>query len=642
MEYGFIKVCASSPKVKVADYIYNTEKVIEYIEKEYEKKSALIVFPELALSSASCGDLFYDDTLSIETLNYSLKKILKVSKDKKALIIVGAPFKYNYSLYNVALVINYGKLIAIVPNYNTSNKDINEEKYFSEYIGENKIIEVFGNKVLFGNKVIFSPKIYPSLKIAIEFNNDLYTPYSQSVDLAFAGANVVVNLSASAKKISSEDLKTSFVSCNSKRLISAYILADAGEGESSSEYVFSSNNIIAENGKVLAKSNGFKENSVRTEIDIDKLEKLRQKSEVFKNRSKGFDGIAYVDFDLTFDNYKNELERRIDSTPFIPSDKGILKTRCKEALDIQIFGLKKRLEHIGIENVILGVSGGLDSTLALLVAVNTFDLMGLDRKGIKAITMPAFGTSDRTKNNAKTLCELLGVYFEEINIKNAITSHLKDISYDINLEGVTFENSQARERTQILMDLANKFSGLVLGTGDLSELALGFATYNGDHMSMYGLNATVPKTFMRKMIEYYAIESENEELKKVLFDVIDTPVSPELLPLKDGELKQKTEELIGPYILHDFFLYNSIKNSFSPKKVYYLAKLAFKNIYTKEEILKYLKIFYKRFFANQFKRSCSPDGISIGSISLAPKSGYTIPSDASFRIWNEELRSIND
>ncbi|MDE6182315.1 MAG: NAD(+) synthase, partial [Eubacteriales bacterium] len=470
----------------------------------------------------------------------------------------------------------------------------------------------------------------------IEVCEDLWSVIPPSSHYALNGANIILNLSASNETAGKSDYRKELVKNQSARCICAYVYSSSGEGESTTDLVFSGHNMIFENGKCLAECEKFKNKLIYADIDIEHINNERRKNTSFE----ALQNSKIIILDYSIENVNFEIERYIDPLPFIPKNPLEIEKRCNEILDIQAYALKKRIEHIGIKNVVVGISGGLDSTQALIVINHTFELLGYDKKGIIAITMPCFGTTDRTYNNAKKLCEILGTTLLEINIKDSVLKHFEDIGQDVNNHNVTYENSQARERTQILMDMANKYNGIVVGTGDLSELALGFATYNGDHMSMYGVNASIPKTLIKHLINNFA-NSCNEELKNILLDILETPVSPELLPpKKNGNIAQITEDIVGPYELHDFFLYHMIRNNFEPEKIYYLAKKAFDNIYENSILLKWLEKFYIRFFTQQFKRSCLPDGVKVGSVSLSPRGDFRMPSDASMEAFLNRIRNL--
>ncbi len=651
MRDGFLKVAALTPKIKVADCIYNTEIICEMMEEAYGNGAKILVFPELCITGYTCQDLFWQEKL-LEEAREGLKKILENSRGKKALIFVGLPWEKDGKLYNVAAACSDGRLLGLVPkrflpNYN----EFYEARHFCPGQESITFVEVEGQQVPFGMNQLFTCGKMEGLTVAAELCEDLWVPCPPSTGHAMAGANVIVNLSASDAGTGKSAYRTSLVSSQSARLICGYVYASAGEGESSQDLVFSGHNLIAENGTILASSRRFTTGILYGELDIRRLRAERRRMTTFE--SGGYDADAPVSRDLTgrdgkgyvrtgfeLEMEETKLTRFFDPRPFVPSGKADRDKRCEEILMIQALGLKKRLEHIQCKNIVVGISGGLDSTLALLVMVKAFDMLGLPHENITAVTMPCFGTTSRTYNNACQMTRTLGATLREVNIKEAVNIHFRDIGHDSKIQDVTYENCQARERTQILMDIANQVNGLVIGTGDMSELALGWATYNGDHMSMYAVNCSVPKTLVRHLVRYYADTCGDEALSKVLLDVLDTPVSPELLPPKDGEIAQKTEDLVGPYELHDFFLYYVLRFGFSPAKIYRIARLAFAGVYEDEFILKWLKTFYWRFFAQQFKRSCIPDGPKVGSVALSPRGDLRMPSDACVRIWREELESL--
>ena len=562
-------------------------------------------------------------------------QLAEASASIPGIYFVGLPYEINGKLYNVAAAISDGQVLGMVPkswipNYN----EFYEMRHFAS--GAELSTDVTlpdGSEVLVDREQLFVCEQMNKLKIGVELCEDLWTPNPPSIAHALAGADVIVNLSASNEITGKSAYRKELVCGQSARLVSAYIYASAGEGESTQDLVFSGHNLIAENGRLLAESKRFGYGVIYTEIDVEKLIAERRRMTTFATQ----DGYAETSFELEPEETK--LTRYIDPAPFVPGNKDERDKRCDEILMIQAMGLKKRLEHTGA-GAVVGISGGLDSTLALLVTVRAFDLLGKDRKGITAVTMPGFGTTDRTYDNAVNLIRCLGAEFVEVDIKNAVNVHFADIGQDDSVHDVTYENSQARERTQILMDIANKNNALVIGTGDLSELALGWATYNGDHMSMYAVNASVPKTLVRHLVRYYADTCGDDLLAKTLLDVLDTPVSPELLPPEDGKISQKTEDLVGPYELHDFFLYYMLRFGFAPAKIYRLAQIAFQDTYEDAFILKWLKIFYRRFFAQQFKRSCLPDGPKVGSVAVSPRGDLRMPSDACYTIWKDEVDKI--
>ncbi|NLZ83185.1 MAG: NAD(+) synthase [Clostridiales bacterium] len=641
MKHGFVKVAAATPIVKVADVIYNGNRIMELIDKAEDEKAKLIVLPELCVTGYTCGDLFFQDTLIIRAED-EIKVIAKHTIGKEVIAVIGFPYSYNGKLYNTAAVIKGGKVIGLVPKTNLPNyKEFYELRYFTPGIIDPALVEFQGDNIYFGSKILFRCSNMMEFTFGVEICEDLWVSNSPSISHCEAGALIIANLSASDETVGKSDYRRDLVRIQSDKQVCGYIYANGGEGESTTDMVFAGNNLISESGKILIEAPTYDNGIIISEIDVSKLGNERRKMNTYSNLETG----SYIisEFEVTME--KDELPetiltRTIDPSPFVPSDKAIRNRRCQDIINIQAQGLKTRISHIGIKNVIIGLSGGLDSTLAVMIADKAFDLLDLDKSGIIGVTMPCFGTTDRTYNNSISLAKGLGITLKEIPIKEAVELHFKDIGQDIDNHDITYENSQARERTQVLMDLANMYNGIVIGTGDLSELALGWATYNGDHMSMYGVNCSVPKTLVRHLVAYLAFETKDNELQRVLYDVLDTPVSPELLPPEDGKIAQVTEDIVGPYELHDFFLYNIIRYGFSPAKVYKLAKIAFTDKYKEEIILKWLNTFYRRFFSQQFKRSSLPDGPKVGSVSLSPRSDWRMPSDASATIWLEELKNI--
>lgn len=637
MKDGFIKVSAVTPKITVADPAGNADIIIKEIKESSGSHSKVIVLPELCISGYECRDLFWQEFLLNKCID-ALFKIREETKDIDAIIFVGLPLEYNGKLFNVAAALCKGEILGFVPKKNLPNyNEFYEARHFSQGNEEVGYINLKGETIPFGTNIIFECSSMPHLKISAEICEDLWAPEPPSVSHALAGATMIVNLSASDAMTGKASYRKGLVSYQSARLICGYIYASAGDGESSTDLVFSGHNLIAENGVVLKESERFKNQSVSSDIDVDRLVSERRRMSTFPVQASFSHKV--IPFYLTIED--TVLDRYIDPEPFVPSDKFNRNARCDEILNIQAMGLKKRIEHTHCQSAVVGISGGLDSTLALLVTARAFDLAGLSRDKITAVTMPCFGTTDRTYKNACMLTLSLGATLKEVDIKESVTLHFKDIGHDINDHSVTYENGQARERTQVLMDIANQTSGMVIGTGDLSELALGWATYNGDHMSMYGVNSSVPKTLVRHLVHFYAENCDDESLSAILLDVLDTPVSPELLPPKDGEISQKTEELVGPYELHDFFLYNMLRLCYPPAKIYRLAKIAFNGTYDSEFILKWLKNFYRRFFSQQFKRSCLPDGPKVGSVAVSPRGDLRMPSDASVAIWLNQLEELN-
>ncbi len=636
MRQGFVKVAAVTPKIKVADTKYNAELILDMMKESTRQGAKIVVFPELCLTGYTCQDLFLQERL-LQGAKDALMKLVKESASLDAIFFVGLPFEILGKLYNVAAVFSHGEVLGLVPkSYLPNYNEFYEARHFVS--GAELATEVVlpdGSCVPADRDLLFVCEQMPKLRIGVELCEDLWTPNPPSISHALAGASVLVNLSASNELTGKDSYRRELVSGQSARLLAAYIYASAGEGESTQDLVFSGHNIIAENGQILAESKRFGHGILYSEIDVERLCAQRRRMTTFVTEDQTHTEIL---FSLKIEETK--LTRLIDPAPFVPTDRQNREKRCDEILMIQAMGLKKRLEHTGA-NAVVGISGGLDSTLALLVTVRAFDLCGRDHKGITAVTMPGFGTTDRTYDNAVKLIQSLGAEFVEVDICQSVNVHFSDIGQDPSVHDVTYENSQARERTQILMDIANKKNALVIGTGDLSELALGWATYNGDHMSMYAVNDSVPKTLVRHLVRYYADTCEDKQLSDTLYDVLDTPVSPELLPPEDGKISQKTEDLVGPYELHDFFLYYMLRQGFSPAKIYRLAKIAFAGTYEDAFILKWLKTFCRRFFAQQFKRSCLPDGPKVGSVAVSPRGDLRMPSDACATLWMEELNTIS-
>lgn len=641
MKDGFIKVSAGTPQVKVANCEYNAGEIIRMIREMEAHGSKVMVFPELCITAYTCGDLFWQETL-LEEAKEQLFRIAAETAGVDALIFVGLPLEYNGKLYNVAAGISRGEVLGFVPKIHIPNyNEFYEGRYFTS--GEDVDGTVL-SEIPIGSKLIFTCPEFPKLQIAAEICEDLWVPDPPSVGHVYHGANVIVNLSASDEVVGKDSYRKSLVSGQSARLLCGYIYSTAGEGESTQDVVYGGQNMIAENGVILAESRRFENGIIYGELDIQRLinERRRMTTCCFApDRSLKNDETYYTEAVFHLETMETELTRKFDSRPFVPGVREEREKRCDEILNIQAMGLKKRLAHIHCRNVVIGLSGGLDSTLALLVAVRAFDMLGMDRAKITAVTMPCFGTTDRTYQNACQLAGCLGTELREVNIREAVSLHFRDIGHDPDIHDVTYENGQARERTQILMDIANQSGGIVVGTGDLSELALGWATYNGDHMSMYAVNCSVPKTLVRHLVQYYADTCGDEKLKEILLDILDTPVSPELLPPKDGVISQKTEDLVGPYELHDFFLYYMLRWTFPPKKIFRMARLAFSGEYSDEVILKWLKIFYRRFFAQHFKRSCLPDGPKVGSVAVSPRGDLRMPSDACADLWLRELDELD-
>ena len=633
MKHGFVKVAAATPDIKVADCIYNAQSICSDMKRAAEQGAKIVVFPELCLTGYTCSDLFWQERM-LDAAKEGLRKIIKTSITLDGLFFVGLPWEVNQKLYNVAAAVSNGELLGLVPKkYLPNYAEFYEARHFTPGKEDVEWVTFDGQEVPFGMKQMFRCTEMPGLTVAAEICEDLWVPNPPSVAAAMAGATVIVNLSASNENTGKSLNRTALVQNQSARLICGYIYASAGEGESTTDLVFSGHNLIAENGTVLKQSQRFKNEIIYSELDIHKLRSERRRMTTYQ-----VDGsYEYTDIEFHLKKTETELSRYVDPNPFVPSGKSDRERRCEEILTIQALGLKKRMAHTGCKSVVVGISGGLDSTLALLVMAKAVDMLGLPRTSILSVTMPCFGTTDRTYNNACELTRKLGATLKEVNIQEAVKKHFVDIGQDPDKHDVTYENCQARERTQVLMDLANQSGGMVVGPGDLSELALGWATYNGDHMSMYAVNTSIPKTLVRHLVKYYADTCGDPQLERVLVDVLDTPVSPELLPPENGTISQKTEDLVGPYELHDFFLYHMMRYGEEPEKVYRLAKYAFQGAYTDEFILKWLRTFYWRFFSQQFKRSCLPDGPKVGSVAVSPRGDLRMPSDASIQIWKEQL-----
>ncbi len=637
MREGYIKVAAVTPDVKVADTKYNTECICKKIRECSSQGAKVIVFPELCITGYSCGDLFLQELLLEKALK-GLKKIAKCTQDADAIVFVGLPVSYKGKLYNAAAALCSGEILGIVPKtFLPGYNEFYELRHFTKGMKETVYIGIGDELVPMGQKLLFVCDTMPELVIGAEICEDLWAPNPPSIGHALSGATLIVNLSASDEATGKDVYRRDLVCGQSARLLSGYIYAGAGNGESTQDVVYSAHNMIAENGVLLAESKRFENETVYTELDLKKIVEERRRNTTFEADG---DNSGYEEAEFSLNIEETKLTRKIDPAPFVPGKKEERKKRCDEILTIQAMGLFGRLKHTNCKCAVIGISGGLDSTLALLVTARAFDRLGLARKGIIAVTMPGFGTTDRTYTNAVSMIKHLGASFLEVPIKDAVNVHFRDIGFDASRHDVTYENAQARERTQILMDIANKEGGMVIGTGDMSELALGWATYNGDHMSMYGVNSSVPKTLVRHLVRYYADTCEDEALKEVLYDVLDTPVSPELLPPEDGKISQKTEDIVGPYELHDFFLYYMLRFGYPPRKIYRLAKLAFAGVYEEDTIRHWLKNFYVRFFAQQFKRSCLPDGPKVGTVAVSPRGDLRMPSDACAGIWLDEIEKI--
>nr|WP_297864678.1 NAD(+) synthase [uncultured Acetatifactor sp.] len=636
MKQGFIKAAAVTPKIRVADPVYNAQVICERMEEACDAGAKIIVFPELCITGYTCGDLFLQQLL-LEEASRQLLEIAAHTREMDALVMVGLPMEREGRLYNVAAALWKGEILGFIPKANIpSYAEFYEGRHFTDGNREPVPFAFGGKRIPFGTNILFACESMHGLTIGCEICEDLWVADSPGKDHAMKGATVIVNLSASNETIGKDKYRELLVKSSSARLICGYVYASAGEGESTQDLVFGGHNLIAENGIVLAQVKNFGCETIYSDLDVERILSDRRRMGTFGQEPQE----AYVKVPFRLEVTETRLDRTFGPMPFVPGEQEERNRRCEEILSIQSQGLKKRFEHTGLYTAVIGVSGGLDSTLALLVTARTFDRLGLDRKGILAVTMPCFGTTDRTWENACRLARTLGVTLEEVDIREAVQIHFRDIGQDSSKHDVTYENGQARERTQVLMDLANRCNGLVIGTGDMSELALGWATYNGDHMSMYGVNAGVPKTLVRHLVKYYADTCGDAELTAVLADVLDTPVSPELLPPVDGVISQKTEDLVGPYELHDFFLYYMLRCGFPPAKVYRAAKQAFAGQYENAVILKWLKTFYRRFFTQQFKRSCLPDGPKVGSVALSPRGDLRMPSDACVSLWMQELEKL--
>lgn len=641
MKYGFFKVAAITPEIRVADTEFNSERIKEGIEKAEGAGAELVVFPELSLTGYTCGDLFYSETLLSGALK-GLKEITAITRGKKMLVFVGLPVKINGLIYNVAAALSDGEVLCLIPKTHLPNyNEFYEKRQFSAWnlSVENSVIEnaphFAGKPLPVCRNIILTDKTDARFTVSAEICEDLWGVDSPSFSHAKNGANIIVNLSCSDETVGKAEYRRELIKVQSARLNSAYVYADAGEGESTTDLVFAGHNLIAENGNILAESELFENGMIVSDIDVGFIDYERAK--LLNGHTPDLNTLCRK---IYFDGFKDSenIARNFDKTPFVPTEDDERNSRAELILDIQSEGLKKRLKHTRAKTAVIGLSGGLDSTLAILVAVRAMQKLNRSLKDVIAVTMPCFGTTSRTYENTIKLAKYLGVSLRKVDITKSVLRHLKDIKHGGNTD-TTYENSQARERTQVLMDIANMTDGLVVGTGDLSELALGWATYNGDHMSMYGVNSSVPKTLVRYIVKHVA-DGSRGKLKAVLYDILETPVSPELLPPASGEIAQKTEDIVGPYILHDFFLYNMIRRGTSPEKLYFIAKKTFNGEFDDATILKWLKIFIKRFFSQQFKRSCVPDGVKVGSVALSPRGDLRMPSDACSSLWLKELADL--
>ena len=635
MRDGFIAVACGAPKLRLADCYYNAEQTFHMMRQADKAGAKLLVLPELGLTGYTCGDLFYQDTL-LRSAEEALATVLAATRPLELVTAVGMPLRVNHKLYNCAVVIQKGEILGVVPKTNLPNYgESYERRQFAPAPAENGTVTLMGKSVPFGPGLVFRCAQMPELALGFEICEDLDAPVSPSVNLAAAGATVIGNLAAASDIVGSDGYRRHLVGMQSAKLLCGYLYASSGEGESTSDSVFGAHQIIAENGHLLQESR-FEGGLRMSEIDVQKLSYERRRTQRFQSSADAWE----IPFDLTMTDTK--LTRYVAPMPFVPENKEAREQRCREILLIASLGLKQRMEHTGAKTAVVGLSGGLDSTLAVLITGLAMKMLGRPMTDIVAVTMPCFGTTDRTKNNAVILAEQMGATLRTVDISASVRSHFKDIGHSMDDHSVTFENAQARERTQVLMDIANATGGLVIGTGDLSELALGWCTYNGDHMSMYAVNCSIPKTLVRHLVGYLAKDNKDkdEALHDVLEDILDTPVSPELLPAVQGQISQKTEDLVGPYELHDFFLYYMIRWGFSPAKIYRLAIYALGDKYSCEVILKWLKTFYRRFFTQQFKRNCVPDGPKIGSVDLSPRADWRMPADAKWSIWQAELETL--
>ncbi|MEG1587547.1 MAG: NAD(+) synthase [Bacteroidales bacterium] len=641
MNYGFIKVAAAVPVVKVADCFYNIQQMERLSREAAEKGVSIIAFPELSMTGYTCGDLFGQPFL-LEQTEKTLQILIENTAELPLLQVVGLPVAVGNKVYNAAVAFVQGKILGVaakiyLPNYS----EFYEARWFtSGRDAEVDTIELCGQQVPFGTDLIFEHK---SVSFGIEICEDLWVPIPPSSKQALQGANLLINLSASNELVGKNTYLRKLISQQSARTMSAYLYVSAGFGESTTDVVLAGNGIVAENGSIIRESERFcfDQQLIIADVDIQRLEGMRRRTTTFLSLDKNLDlKCRHIPFSLPVTEGNYPLNRSVNPHPFVPSAKEMHEI-CEEIFLIQVSGLAQRMNHTHSQTAVIGISGGLDSTLALLVCVQTFDKLKISRERIVGVTMPGFGTTDRTYNNAISLMKALGITIREISIKDACLQHFKDLGIDSSVHDVTYENSQARERTQILMDIANQTNGMVIGTGDLSELALGWATYNGDQMSMYGVNASIPKTLVQYLVKWVAEHRIEKHAKEILLDILDTPISPELIPADtNGDIAQKTEDLVGPYELHDFFLYNFIHNGFAPRKIFYLARYAFAGIHSDEVIKKWLHIFFRRFFAQQFKRSSMPDGPKVGSVSLSPRGDWRMPSDASAAVWLREIENL--
>ena len=640
MRDGMIRAMAVSPSLRVGDCRYNAEQIVSAMKQAGKQDVQLCVFPELCITGYTCGDLFFQTVLLREAAD-ALIQIAQHSAGLGLVSVVGLPICKDSKLYDCAAVVFEGKVLGVVPKrYLPDYDEFFEKRYFEPAPDENGSILLGGRPIPFGQKLLFQCDEFEQFCLGVEICEDLWAQVPPSAGLSAVGATVIANPSASDEIAGKAEYRRTLVLGQSARLLCGYVYADAGRDESTTDLVFAGHNMVAENGVMLSEAKPFDTGLAVSEIDLDRLTAERKRVTTFCSRAARELGYDVIPFRLPL--HPLHLTRAISPTPFIPVSSQERTRRCEELFAIQTAGLAKRMRHIGSKTAVIGISGGLDSCLALLVAVRAMDQLERPRTDVTAVTMPCFGTTERTKTNAQVLCEHLGVTFRTVDIGAAVQQHFTDIGHAADQYDVTFENAQARERTQVLMDIANQMGGLVIGTGDLSELALGWATYNGDHMSHYGVNASIPKTLSRHMVKYAADTSDNTALSSVLYDILSTPVSPELLPAKDGEIAQKTEDLVGPYELHDFVLFYAVRYGFPPFKIFRLARAAFRGSYPDDVIIHWMRVFYRRFFQQQFKRSCLPDGPKVGSVCLSPRGNFRMPSDASADAWLREVEKLSE
>ncbi len=634
MRDGLIKVAAGTPKIRVADCRYNAEQIVALMRQAAAEGVKVLCLPELCITGYTCGDLFLQPAL-LEGAEQALGRILEETKELDLVTALGLPVRCDNKLYNCAALILKGEILGLVPKtYIPNYGEFYEGRWFASAADSNTVcVNLLGQHIDLTASGVFPSLVMPNLVVGVEICEDLWAPDPPSRQLAQGGATLILNLSASNEVVGKADYRRQLVTGQSARCICGYVYADAGEGESTTDLVFAGHNMVAENGILLAEQR-FSTGLTVTEIDVDRLIYERRRNTTFTKQN------VYEGNYIMFGMENTSLTRPVSPTPFIPEDPNLRAERCEEILTIAALGLVKRLEHTRCHSAVIGLSGGLDSTLALLITARAFDRLGMDRKDILCVTMPCFGTTKRTRSNAEVLSEKMGCTLQVVDISKAVEQHFADIGQDMEDHDVTFENAQARERTQVLMDLANQRGGMVIGTGDLSELALGWCTYNGDHMSMYAVNGSIPKTLVRSLVDHVARTCGDAALAAVLEDILATPVSPELLPARDGEISQKTEDIVGPYELHDFYLYYVVRWGFPPRKVLRLAEYAFGGRYDRETLLKWLRNFYRRFFSQQFKRSCMPDGPKVGTVALSPRGDWRMPSDAIATLWLEELEGL--